>query len=804
MGQTATRMQSETVVFRDADPQWTSSASAAVDSTRLSTVQGDDSLDAFFKRPLSIYQTAWTPLNVTPLTATINPWLLFFTNPRVANRICNYNLLTAKLKIKVLVNGNSFYYGRLMVDYVPIPSLDTASDFTLTTLGNAVAASNRQHLYLDPTTSMGGEMELPFLWPNDNANITNGDLASLGSIYIRELVQLKHANAATTPVEIVIMAWAEDVVLAIPTTLDAYGLTAQANEYEMRPASAAASAAANLAGKLSSVPIIGPYAKATQMVASTLGAVARMFGYSRPVILEDPTMVRPNYIGNLASTDMADPVLKLTVDSKQELSIDPRIFGADTGDEMVISRIAAVESYYYQFPWTVARVPDACLFSVRPHPRVNVQSAGVTYMTACCFASAPFLYWRGCMRYRFMVVGSGFHRGRLKVMWDPNYIASPETNVAFTRIVDISADREFTIDVPWGQPRAYLPCVPMSTSPSATTDTAAMTTVGLGNGVLAVYVLNTLTTPNSATNNDISILVSVSMADDAEFAVPEETAYANYSTLYNFTPQSDETEVDAEGAPVAEGVTESMLNCTPAPDRSLIYFGERIQSFRQLLRRYNLHSTYLCGSSTAPTTGDVTWGLVLPDFPQYRGYAPGAMHTTVSSGHYNFVLPTLLNFLTPAYLGVRGSIRSKYIMKCSGVNDVLSMQVSRGTTSALTYSNQSVATPVAGQSKFAAGLPQYYAPLATGGAITVPQKQPVLEVEFPYYKGQRFDLARCVTGTAANSPLGLSPTYHVLTAGLTGTSTKSVDRLVAVGEDFTLFYFMGAPPMRALANPAAG
>lgn len=802
MGQTATRMQSETVVFRDADSQWTSSASAAVDSTRMSTVQGDDSLDAFFKRPLSIYQTAWTPLNVTPLTATINPWSLFFTNPRVANRICNYNLLTAKLKIKVLVNGNSFYYGRLMVDYVPLPGLDTSMDFTLTTLGNAVAASNRQHLYLDPTISMGGEMELPFVWPNDNANITAADLASLGSIYIRELVQLKHANAATTPVEIVIMAWAEDVTLAIPTTLDTYGLTAQANEYEMRPASALASATAGLMGRLSSVPIIGPYAKATQMVASSLGAVARMFGYSRPALINDPLHVRPNYVGNLASTDMGDPVQKLTVDSKQELSIDPRIFGADTGDELVISRIAAAESYYYQFPWTVGRVPDACLFSVRPHPRVNVQTAGITYMPACCFASAPFYYWRGCMRYRFMVVGSGFHKGRLKIMWDPNYIASPETNVAFTRIVDISADREFTIDVPWGQPRAYLPCAAINQSPSLTTDVAAFaSTQPWANGVLSVYVLNTLVTPNSATNNDISILVSVSMADDAEFAVPDDGAYALMSTVYNYTPQSDETEVDAEGAPVAEESTESMLQCTPAADRSLVYFGERIQSFRQLLRRYTYHSTYLCGTTTAPTTGDVLWICTNPDFPQYRGYTANPMHRTSTSAPYNYVLPTLLSYLTPAFLGVRGSIRSKYKMRCP-TQDVLTMQVSRASSITSTPANTTVALAQNGQYKFAANIASYPTCFA-GGALTAPEKQPVLEVEFPYYKGQRFDGARCVTGTNANSPLALQPTYHTVHATLTGTSTKTMDRYVAVGEDFTLFYFLGAPPMRTLANPAA-
>lgn len=802
MGTPATQTRAQTVVFRDAVSEWSSSANPVEDSTRLSTMQSDDSLAAFFSRPVLIASYVWTPNNVTPLTASINPWHLFFTNARVANRISNFNLITARLRVKVLVNGNSFYYGRLMMDYVPLHNFDTATDSTLTNLGNAVGASQRQHIYIDPTTSTAGEFELPFIWPGDNATLVASDLANMGLLYIRELAQLKHANAATTPIEISVMAWAENVNLAIPTTINTYGLTAQADEYMMRPLSSIASATASIARRLSSLPMIGPYAKATDMVSSALGAAARLFGYSRPAQLTESIPIRPQYFGPLSNTDMADPVSKLTVDSKQELSIDPRIFGADLGDELTISGIAGRESYVAQFAWAVSRVPDALLWNVRVNPRLLVQSANIYYMPACSFAIAPFLWWRGCVRYRFQVVASGFHKGRLKIMWDPNYIAGPETNVAFTRIVDISVERDFTIDVPWGQSLAYKN-VTASSNSAALQSTTAFASVGVSsNGVLGIYVLNTLVSPNSTANNDISVLVSICMAD-VEVAVPNESAFSLLSTNYAYTPQSQEDEVSAEGAPVVQQATESMLQCTPSPDRSLVYFGERIQSFRQLLRRYAHHSSYLCGSATAATTGDVTWTLQLPDVPQYRGYSPTAMHVTSTAGKYNFCNTTLLSYLTPAFLGVRGSMRSKYKIRTSGMNDVLTFTGVR--SNATGFANQTAAVTFAGQSKFAALTETTYPSLYQGAAITAPEKQPVLELEFPYYKASRFDCARCVTGdVTANSPIGVGNTYHLLQATLTGTSTKAIDRYVSVGEDFQLFYFMGAPPMRGLATPTAG
>jgi hypothetical protein len=47
---------------------------------------------------------------------------------------------------------------------------------------------------------------------------------------------------------------------------------------------------------------------------------------------------------------------------------------------------------------------------------------GSIRFAACGAAAMPFKYWSGSMKYRFQVVCSAFHRGRIAVVYDPQWI----------------------------------------------------------------------------------------------------------------------------------------------------------------------------------------------------------------------------------------------------------------------------------------------------------------------------------------------------------------------------------------------
>lgn len=776
------------------------------DALRTSSYHEDkDGLGTFLSRPIQIGSVAWTPNQVSSLSLILDPWTLFMENKRVANRMNNYFLMGGNLHVKYMVNGNGFYYGRAMVDYVPLSTYDTVSDVATLAIENVVAASQRLHVYVDPTTSQGGELTLPMLWPYDRIGLLASDYANLGRLYLRELAGLKHANGALTPVEITVFAWMTDVELSIPTTANLPNLVPQsreksskASEYGEGSISAPLSAAAAVAAAAASVPAIAPLAMATAMVASGLGSLAKSFGFSRPALLPDIRPVRPTCFGVMATTDALDDVHKLTLTSKQEISIDPRTAGAEAEDEMVVADIAAVESWLTYFPWSVSRIQDDCLFSIRCTPTCARVTSSVYYLPAMCFAAAPFTYWKGTLRVRMSIVASAHHKGRLRVIYDPNYIASTEANVAFNRVIDLERERDVTIDVPWSQRKQFLPCRGIGSSGWTNYQNSAYTAARSDcNGVLGVYVLNTLTSPNSTVNNDISVQVFVSM-EDMEVASPDMNNCSTLVPLYNYTPQSTEM---SEVPIVDQDCTTCMVEEAPTVDKYKIYFGERVSSFRQVLKRYFLHSV-VDTSATAPIRGYTS--VVTTDFPQYRGYSAANMNVTATAGKYNYTLPNILHWVVPAYLGVRGGIRSKYhLVTSAGTTTPTTMAVSRArapATFAVTVAAIDVTTP----SKLAAslGVNGVLKRAHMGSAVTDPRIQPVLEVELPYYKPVRFDLAKIVDGTSTND---FNPGYaaHAVELVTAGIAPSYIERYVSIAEDFQLLYFQGCPPLRVLADPAA-
>lgn len=147
----------------------------------------DTSLASFFERPIITRTYTWTPLQVGAFTAIFNPWTDFFGNPRVINRINNYNLLRSKLHVRFLINGNGFYYGRLMADYLPLPTNDNVTSAATIIAENAIQASQRMKVFIDPSTCCSNELELPFVYYRDGVSIPSAEWSELGSIYVREL-----------------------------------------------------------------------------------------------------------------------------------------------------------------------------------------------------------------------------------------------------------------------------------------------------------------------------------------------------------------------------------------------------------------------------------------------------------------------------------------------------------------------------------------------------------------------------------------------------------------------------------------
>lgn len=685
-----------------------------------------------------------------------------------------------------------------MAEYFPLKDYDNVSDVTGLSLLPVMQASQRLHAFIDPCESQGCELYLPFIWFYDKMNMTNGDYAHMGHLYLRGLNVLKHANGATGSLTISMFVWASNVKMSIPTIQDMSGIVPQAgkmDEYGGGIVSNMASAVANASGRLAKVPYIGKYARATEMVSGTLGQVAKLFGFSRPAAISDYQDMRPSYVGRLAVTSGSDNVAKLTVDPKQELTVDPSVVGVGGADELAIRAIATKETYYANFAWTIANVPGDVLMSARVGPSWRYVASQL-YLTACAYAAMPFKYWRGSMKYRFQIVASGYHKGRLLVVWDPaSQNSTPETNVQYSKIIDLAQDRDVTFEVGWGSPLTWLQTPDPGTIASNIQNAVYSTIVdSVWNGVLTVYVLNELTSSNSAVNNDIQFNLYVSACDDFEVAVPTTDIIYKYTATPQTVVQSgtfEEVMEEGKNAPRSEESMGTFSMCNdPANDSASVYFGERITSFRQMLKRYDINTTtYIAGDATYPSQVQIA----LSDYPQPRGYSASALTTNLAGKHVNYASTSIMNYLGFAYLGYRGSQRRKFIYSSpTGALSNSTMTVIRSNVVGAGQATTVVQTVNTSPSAFAVSKGIENRNNFGGMHATVTSQQPVLEVEIPFYTNARFLSTRYATSGLTFDPC----TYrHVVKVDVPANATGWLDIYVAGGEDTTFIGFQGCPPI---------
>lgn len=919
----------QNVHFVDGDTPWSYDIKANADETTKLAAFTDAELGDFLSRPIKIKEYQWTP-GVALSAPRFNPWTEFFNNSDVRDKINRYRNLRCNLRMKVLVNGNSFYYGRALLTYNPYVQNDEITVNRAFIEEDLVQASQKPHLLLDPTTSQGGEMLLPFIWPENYLNITvQGWNAKMGEVDIHDFDVLQHANGGTDPISITIFCWAENLTLAIPTTaqvnndviasfipqskvappprkkanpgrldsipehdlfppligrhlvgihrrlkplvytdlsstspyepqgfvddseLDEFGFpkpydqqagkgkkkavmkannTTSSDEFTRDGLiSKPASAIAKVADALSMIPVLAPYAKATSMVSTKVGDIARIFGYSRPQVLEDTRSYVPRYLGNLSNADAPEPLVKLSLDSKNELSIDTRLMGLGGEDELTVNSICQRWSYFRQFDWPETAVTDTMLTSMIVSPiygrSVIASPINEIHSTALAFGASPFDAWQGSIKFRFNVVCSEYHRGRIRIVYNP--ATSPPGAIPFNQtystIVDISENRDFEYEVKWADVRAWATNVGISRIPSAiiSNDFSPVPCGGAAdNGSLSVYVVNELATP-STTTADVKIQVWVAAGDDFALAVPTTknlstlSVFKQQSEVAPYAPQSevapDTSLANTEDKSNSPTCTEEVASFAPGENISddnqyLVYQGERIVSFREMLRRYHYFNSYW-PAETGTSTHMRIVRFNLHDFPYYRGWEPGGedagFNASAFLSDYNFCTETLLNYLTPAFACRRGGLRHKYsLAQLGSAVRAVTMSVSRHNLDGSVNLSSAHRIDETLEGDRRRRIQETERSSLGGSHATMANVNPVLEFETPYYTGgQRFEPARRVGRYSTFLP-GAHDLSVDIPQNLAGSDYR-IDRYISVAEDFQLGMFTGAPIMYSYNNPIA-
>jgi hypothetical protein len=506
---------------------------------------------------------------------------------------------------------------------------------------------------------------------------------------------------------------------------------------------------------------------------------------------------KPHIKGDFAVTDGEDDVVKLSVDSKQELTIDPRTVGLDSQDELDITYIAKKQSYYTTFPWTGIAASNTLLWNCVVDPGLHRKSGDEIFMTAACFASHPFAYWRGSMEYRFQVVCSNYHKGRLRVTYDPVEYNPGEENVQYTNIIDISNTTDFTIKVGWGQTTSYARCIALNSANTDQSNTTALTyssTSGRGNGVISVEVLNELTSPSTVTNIEVNVFVRA--CDDFEVAVP----ITNLSSIRwleegssppsLIEPQSEEQQIAvSDESPTIDTIANTIEKTDYT---NFVFFGESLRSFRQMLKRYNQHEFIpFVDGTTGQYNAFKYVRPMLPFSPGYTNYAAGSSVTEpLTDGNYAYAHMTLLTYVTRAFAGWRGSTR--WLVLYNGEPEGV-IGITRGGDKI--PEDTVVKTPFPLNTPAKKALINEFCKSHTGTAGSVFQHTAInalVGAEVPYYSPLRFTSGRRATRFAliGNSQPSVEFSYEGM---VDNTTVHSMSTFVCAGEDFNCFFYVGPP-----------
>jgi len=804
MGEASTEVKANITTFSDDNAGFENGFISARDDTYYVADSPEFDIQKFFSRPVRIATTSWTVGTAfTPLSLQV--FRLFWRDKRNVNRLNNYQNMKCDMCVKILINGTPFHYGMLLANVLPDTRFDSFVNTDLTEAG-CVRASQNPHVFLDPTSSTGGCLRLPYTHTFNCYNVTSTtELDSAGTLQIRELVGLSHVSGVIEPVTVSVIAWAENIVLGAPTFNSAGGLVAQSgDEYGEGVVSRPAFILAKIAGSLRNVPFIGPYAMSTSMGARNLGKIAQIFGHVKPNIVSDINFMNPRFQPNMASATQHDPIFKATLDDKQEVTIDPRVVGLTGRDEMSIVDIAKRESYITQFNWTQTGAVDTRLFSTLVTPNMwRVIGTGINaqyLQTPASWVATPFQYWRGTMRFRFTAVASTFHRGRVRIVYEPGLglpTVGADFNTNLTQIWDLSESKEMVIDVGWHQPYSYAPIsniqdliIPFS--PTATVNNPV---IPFANGSLAIYVLNELTAPDSNLASPITILMSVSMCDDFEVYSPQDTM-----TNLEYFVQSGEAIEEVQFSPHRQPAHVVFGNTLKDDATPAIYYGDPVLSLRTLLKRYTYSATW--GQVGTGAVARYSWKVNLPQFPLYPGRAPLAVHAATTP--INFVSNTFLNYFTPAFLARRGGVRHRFV---PGNNDVFLGNVTLGRAVGAAYSNTLTVTPaLANPSNIARSnrVDHYGVRNGASGWNTTPLIADTgIDIEAPFHTIRRYWPARAGAAndiTFNNQGISIFAKCAQTAAGF---PAFTLDHYVSAADDFALIGFIDVPIMYIHATQPA-
>lgn len=555
----------------------------------------------WLSRPFPIGDFSWTATNVANSSlGSIRFPQIFFSVEALMDKLNNFQYMRCNLEISVRMNGTRFHYGRLLFAYRPLEPTSVGGDY-LNTYINNTSLSACPHVIVSPTDNEVVTMKLPYVRPYSWIDITAAASATpavsdtIGTLYIMVLNPLAMAGTVS-PVSFTIYGRMVDVELAgycgdRRTVIPAEFVT-QGKEGEEKSSKGLISGVAEkvetVATIVSELPlgVVSEVSAGIAGAASMVGTVAQAMGYSNPVSLQasSPYIMAWDNYANSRGLNQAR-VLSVDPDNKVSPCLD--IIGSNSKDMSILPYMQN-QGYIQTFPWVSTKSVRASLFLFSISPLLlPKRTSSITPPTLTMshiplsFVAAAASYWRGSITIRLDFVASGFHSGRVRVLWTPtNALPSNGLPNYISHIVDLQNQTRLDFVVPY-----------LARTPWLSVGQDKFITLGNingegdssnTNGRIWVYVVNPLTYPD-VTVPPVSINLWAGAGPDFQLAKP----LSSYLSTLHVVPTTKDDVQKKEFVTQGEesvGLAEGLIPATGSKDIGFL-MGEELISFKDFTSR---------------------------------------------------------------------------------------------------------------------------------------------------------------------------------------------------------------------------
>jgi len=746
--------------FSDTDSlQSTNLASTVSSLIKNSDPYPDQGLGTVLSRVYQVAAVTWAGSSIIGTNiASLDVGTLLMNVPSINTRLNKFKFLRGAIRVQIRVNSTMFHYGKLAVCWVP--HFNTLNSSFILAETNMLAWINNEMIIVSAATQDTVEFTIPFCSPTlyfdlENLNVS-GYAGWFGLINVFVLHPLNLCNSTATPT-VSCLVYAnfvnpEVAGLSYSTLPTAQMLKEQEEKSERGVISGIFEAATVLSDSIKTLPIVGSIATSLKPTFKKIWQTTKNLGLDKPtsVMAANSVVLRPS--SSLCLTRGLDNCEKLAMDPSNALSTNSDFCSLRQVDSIL--DYAKLPGYVNNFSFDATNTAGQAILAMPVGPTYSVNytpSTGVYYypLTPMGHASSFFRYWRGSMKFYFIITCPKVVSARIQVEWHPS-LSVPVIGVSqmgdfVTTVVDVNGDNQFGVTVPYLNNRLYgVVALPSNADLTNITEPEA-------NGTLIFRLINPPVAFDSTAATTIYVAVFMAAGEDFELSRPCEL-------WTGFT--------DLNVAKAQVGVVNSIRDIFTVPfppisDSKYIMLdrvcnGEKIGTWSELFHRY---STIDIGLSTNVST--------------YVTINPWNISGYSLTAQFRRFLKTFLYY--------RGSMRIKIIpvniVSGASTNSEL-FGIGANTIVSGIY------TPSNGNQGFFDGAA--YVDTTTKG---------VLEVEIPFYSNNPMV---CFMYNTEKSELG-AVTFNYIAKTSSGAVSYSYIPLVSTGDDFTCGWAL-APPI--LSGPA--